>query len=215
MEIYARFNLLTAQGRSQAYAHSEQGAKLVALLEDTEQAKFPVYPWTRQIANQVANLFFCKYYYMRMYSGKQATHVFVGKASNAATAQYMADFVVRSVMREAAKMYGSAIAPDARNFAIGVVSKLHDRIRVIKEAFNKQEPSVAGTALVLASLYEKEAKANEAWLKEMGTTLVSGVSRQKDVTNSSAFMAGRDFGNRVSLSAQVGSTKNNTKRLAR
>ena len=207
-KLLAKYNLTMQQVDSHNDTPQEQRQSL--------QATFPVYPWARQIAGQVADLFFCKYYYIRLGVGKQATHVFIGKESNVATAQYMAEFVVRSVMREAAKMYGSAIAPEARNFAVGVVSKLYDRVREIKAAFNTaEEPTTTGTALVLASLYKTEAEANAAWLAAQGTKLRKGVNRQKEVTDTDAFRAGRDFGGKVSLAPQIGGgTRDNVRRLA-
>lgn len=205
--LLAKYNLTMAQ--VDTHNSTPQEERLA------EKATFPVYPWARQIAGQVSSLFFCKYYFMRLGAGKQATHVFIGKESNAATAQYMAEFVVRSVMREAAKMYGSAIAPEARNFAVGVVSKLYDRIKEIKASFNKQEePSTTGTAMVLASLYKTEEEANANFLSKLGVKLKHGVNRQKDVTDSAAFSAGRDFGGKVSLSPQIASTRDNTRKLA-
>lgn len=205
--LLAKYNLTMAQ--------VDQHNNTPEEAREAQKATFPVYPWARQIANQVAGLFFCKYYYMKLGVGKQATHVFIGKESNAATAQYMAEFVVRSVMREAAKMYGSAIAPEARNFAVGVVSKLWDRIREIKASFNKkQEVETTGTALVLASLYESEAKANASWLEQLGVKLKAGVNRQKGVTDSDAYVAGREFGAKVSLAPQIATTRDNKLRLA-
>lgn len=178
-----------------------------------DEAAFPVYPWARRISIQVAELFFCKYYFMRMPSGKQATHVFIGKESNAATARYMAEYVVRSVMREAAKLYGSAIAPEARNFAEGVASKLYDRVKEIKASFNKQTENVAGTALVLASLYKTELQANLDFLAKTGVLLRTRKINTKGVTDFDAFTAGRDFGGNVSLAPQIGAARTNAKQL--
>lgn len=203
--LLAKYNLTMAQVDAHNSTPQEQRM--------AEKAAFPVYPWARRIAGQVAGLFFCKYYFMRKDTGKQATHVFIGKESNAATAQYMAEYVVRSVMKEAAKMYGSAIAPEARNFAEGVASKLYDRIKEIKDSFNKQEPDAPGTALVLASLYDSEAGANDAWLDALGVKLRTKKTSSKGVTDSAAFYAGRDFGSTVSLAPQISASRSKTARL--
>ncbi len=179
---------------------------------ESQKATFVVYPWARQIAGLVGSLFFCNYYFMRSGSGKQATHVFIGKASNAATAQYMSEFVVKSVCREAARLYGSAISPEARCFAIGVVRKLQERIREIKDSLNKE--SVVGTALALINLDKAEREANSLWLAEQGIKLRTSASHQKGVTDSDAYHAGKDFGSRVSLSPQVGASRSSTKALS-
>lgn len=179
---------------------------------ESQSAKFVVYPWARNIASLIGSLFFCNYYYMRGPNGKQAEHTFIGKASNCATAQYMSEFVVKSVCREAARMYGSAITPEARCFAIGVVRKLQERIREIQDSNNKE--SEPGTALALIDLAKAEKQANELWLKEQGIALKTSANRQKGVTSSDAYHAGKDFGARVSLSPQVGTSRSNTKAIS-
>lgn len=165
---------------------------------EQHRASFVVYPWARNIASNVSDLFFCKYYFQRAGSGKQATHTFLGKVSNATTASIVADFVVRSVLKEASRRYGSAISPEARNFAVGVARRIGERVRELR-----REESVAtpGTALVLASLYDSEKKANDSWLALQGVTLKITTASTKAVTNAAAYHAGKDFGNRVSLSA--------------
>lgn len=179
---------------------------------ESQQASFVVYPWARSIAGQIASLFFCNYYFMRPDTGKQATHVFIGKESNATTAQYMAEFVVKSVLKEAARMYGSATAPEARCFAVGVVNKLVDRVKQLKAAGT--EDHVPGTALMLINLYDSEKLANATWLTEQGVKLKSRVSTQKGITNAAAFHAGKDFGAKVSLAPQVGANTPNRKAIS-
>lgn len=179
---------------------------------ESQQAKFVVYPWARSIASIVGELFFCNYYFMRSGTGKQATHVFIGKASNAATAQYMSEFVVRSVTREAARLYGSAISPEGRSFAVGVVYKLRERVREIKETLNKE--SSTGTEVALVNLAKAEKEANALWLAEQGIKLRTTKSSTKGVTDSDAYHAGRDFGARVNLSPQVGTSGSKTKAIS-
>lgn len=194
------YNLLAKHNLSMNEVEAHNTAKEES--RESQKATFVVYPWARQIAGLVGNLFFCKYYFLRSGTGKQATHVFIGKASNCATAQYLSEFVVKSVCREAARMYGSAISPDARCFAIGVVRKLAERIAEIKASLNKE--SVTGTALALINLDKSESAANDLWLAEQGVRLQKSTSHQKGVTNSDAYWAGKDFGAKVSLAPQVG-----------
>ena len=179
---------------------------------ESQQAKFVVYPWARSIASLVGSLFFCNYYFQRSYNGKQATHTFVGKASNSTTASYLADFVVRSVTREGARLYGSIISPEGRSFAVGVVHKLKERIAEIKATHDKQEGT--STALALVNLDKSEREANALWLKEQGVILATKVSHTKGVGDRDAYAAGRDFGGRVSLSPQVGGGASRTKLIA-
>lgn len=170
-------------------------------LRESAKANFVVYPWARNIANQVSKLFFCNYYFIPSGSGKQATHHFVGKTSNAETAAYLAEFVVRSVLREATSLYRSAIAPEARSFAVGVCSKLRERIAAMQKNVESQEKT--GTALVLLNFRESETRANELWLSQQGVVLKTGVNRSKGVGDINAYNAGRTFGASVSLSPQT------------
>lgn len=182
---------------------------------EEQQAKFVVYPWARSIAKSVAEMFFCRYYFAAPRKGKQATHCFIGRQSNAVTASYMAEFVVRSVLREATKAYGSAISPEARTFAIGVVDRLRTRIRAIQDA-QAQEPTEAGapaapgSALVLTKLRDSERDANELWLEAQGIQLERVKGRQKGITDGNAYNAGKAFGGSVSLAPQVGGKAHST-----
>lgn len=207
------YNLLAKYNLSMSQVDAHSGIKEEG--RESQKAKFVVYPWARQIAGLVGSLFFCNYYFMRHGTGKQADHVFIGKESNVATAQYMAEFVVKSVTREAARLYGSVISPEGRCFAIGVVNQLRARIAEIKETHNQENNKVqTGTALMLVNLQKSEHTANALWLEEQGVKLRTSASRQKGVTDSDAFHAGKDFGARVSLSPQIGATRSNTKAIS-
>jgi hypothetical protein len=124
----------------------------------------------------------------------------------------MSEFVVRSVTREAARLYGSAISPEGRSFAVGVVYKLRERVREIKDSLNKE--STTGTELALVNLAKAEKEANALWLAEQGVKLRTTKSSTKGITDSDAYRAGRDFGARVNLSPQVGTTRSTTKAIA-
>lgn len=209
------YNLLAKHNlsMSQVEAHNNTPAEQ----RESQKATFVVYPWARQIAGLVGSLFFCNYYFMRSPNGKQADHVFIGKVSNVATAQYMSEFVVKSVCREAARLYGSAIAPEARCFAIGVVRKLNERVTEIKASLVKDmqaDGKAKGTELALVNIDKAEKTANALWLAEQGVRLKTGTNRQKGVTDSDAYHAGKDFGARVSLSPQVGTTRSTTKAIS-
>ena len=180
-------------------------------LRESQASKFVVYPWARSIASTIGSLFFCNYYFIRPEAGKQADHVFIGKASNAQTAAYMAEYVVKSVLRESAKLYGTAIAPEARSFAVGVVNRLRERVREMQTAAENDGPK--GTALVLSNLYASEKEANALWLANQGVNLRASANRAKSAVNSDAYYAGKDFGSRVSLAAGIGHSANTLKRI--
>ena len=75
--LLAKYNLSMSQVEAHDNTPQEE--------RESQKAKFVVYPWARQIASLVGSLFFCNYYFMRSATGKQADHVFIGKASNVAT----------------------------------------------------------------------------------------------------------------------------------
>jgi hypothetical protein len=129
----------------------------------------------------------------------------------------MAEFVVKSICREGARLYGSAIAPEARCFALGVLAKLKERIAEIKASLNTEidKDNKVGTALALINLNKAEQEANSRWLAEQGVRLKTKASHTKGVTDSAAYGAGKDFGARVSLSPQVGATRNTNKAISK
>lgn len=186
-----------------------------------------VYPWARGIAHSLASLFFCAYYFQRG-AGKSAKHAFIGKQSNAVTASEMAHYIVTSVFKELRARYGSETSPEARSFAMGVDTAIRVRCRDLRRAAEEAEKAAAapkaaatmesedgttiqlaapttGRALVLASLYTSEAKANEEWLAEHVGPLKTQADRTKDVKISS-YAAGKAHGSKISLSRQVTGT---------
>ena len=193
------YKLLAKHNLSMEDVNSHNTVKVEA--RKSNQSSFVVYPWARDIAKQVGELFFCNYYFVRAETGKQASHAFIGKTGNSTTAAYMANFIVRSVLSQATRMYGSSITPEARSFAVGVGSKLRERIRELKAAVSAEE--TAGTVLVLENLHETEKQANGLWLATQGVTLRTVKSNTKVSVNSAAYHAGKAFGSSVSLSAQI------------
>jgi hypothetical protein len=188
-------------------------------------------PWAIQIAAAIARMCFCHYYYQTLGGNagptQKANHVFIGLHSNVITAQEMARFVVESVNKEAQRYQRSIYGrySDYRAFAQGAAMKIRQRCAEIEESAKKQgvesvvsteadvpteadDPALltasgAGTALVLASLYQTEKEANEAWLKQAGVELVSGRRQTMDLSKAQARNAGISYGAKVSLHKQV------------
>lgn len=194
---------------------------------EEQQVRMSVYPWARGIAHSLAGLFFCEYYYSRA-AGKYAQHYFVGRTSNAITASEMSQYVIESVFKELRKRFGSETNPEARGFATGVEAALRTRCYQMKRAATDHrapqtagsvagnieggEAQAAGGALVLADFYKTEAEANRAWIDEN----VQGLKVTKDRTKAvglSAYAAGKEHGKTINLSAQIGASKNSTRRL--
>lgn len=157
--------------------------------------------WARSLASSVASLFFCNYYYCRTASAGKDEHYFIGKQSNVVTAAYMAEYLIKSVKREATKRYKSPTSPEGRSFCVGTVNTIRRRVEEMKRS---AAPDAApGTAVVLANLYKLERDANEQWLANKGVTLHTAKARTDNSIVGDAYYAGREHGKSVSLNQQV------------
>lgn len=160
-------------------------------------------PWAATVAQAVAKLFFCKYYVAKSHRKNMVHHFFVGKESNSITALEMSKYLVASIKKEAARQMrarGETIAW-RRSFATGAANRIQQRVWDIQQATKGQKTST-GTGLILADVYEMELEANEAWLKERGTELVTSKSRGKEP--GSGYHEGSTYGNGLGLQPQVG-----------
>lgn len=161
--------------------------------------------WMRGLAGSVAKLYFCSYYFMRVASCKD-THVFFGKQSNVVTAQYMAEFLLKSVKREASRRYKSPTSPEGRSFCVGATEVIRRRIfnMMRSDTTNDSGQPIPGTALMLANAYAAEDVANKAAL-----ALVVELKKTKPRASSvvsDAYGSGKDFGRTVGLNTQVGTS---------
>lgn len=170
--------------------------------------------WTHQVRNVIADLFMCRYYFNNgagKINGTQCLHNFIGRESNAMTAAVMSDYVVDSILKEGRKIYKQNTAPGTRAFAIGAMHKLYERVREIKATqAAASEAESSGTALVLASLYQTEKEANDKMLAALNTKQAKARNSKVDA---SAYAAGKEFGAKINLSAQVGNEHNDSKKL--
>jgi hypothetical protein len=167
-------------------------------------------PWILRTAHGVADLFFCKYFFVR--SGRNAKHYFVGRLSNVTTAKEIAAYVINSINRE-----GRARARDQLNpnpwrlsFCKGAAEAVRARCVQLRRDAEKasQAAPVAstGTSLVLASVYAHEVQANSDYLRDvLKINLRSSRSREKGAGD--GYGDGHAFGSKVSLNRQVGTSK--------
>jgi hypothetical protein len=166
--------------------------------------------WARSLAQAVAKLFFCRYFYSGTGTSGKDKHCFVGRQSNVITARYMREFLIKSVKREATGRYKSPTSPQGRSFCVGTVDSIRKRV---EEMIKTDTESTPGTALVLASLHQREADANSKWLEQAGLSLTTSKARADNSLRASAFYDGREYGKTVSLNQQVSSGGGNFKRL--
>lgn len=158
--------------------------------------------WAKQINGVIGKLFFCKVYIDgNKVNASQCKFHFVGRESNAMTAAVMADWIVKSILKEGRKMYGQNTAPGTRNFAVGALHALSRRVdQIIAEQSKASEKAQPGTALVLASLYKTEEEANALMLPEN----LRHRKASTKVNDYGAYASGHEFGNSINLNKQVG-----------
>jgi hypothetical protein len=171
------------------------------------QAESRDIPWCRTTAMAIGQLFFCEYFFVSLRGGK-CRHYFVGLESNVATAIAMTQYAINSITREAnaaSKGQHGSVGSFQRSFAKGAASALYwrcDKIRKEAEQVSHVAAS-SGTSLVLASVYEREQKANQMALADMGISVKPRKQTQRN-TRTDAFNSGHEYGNRIPLNKQIG-----------
>lgn len=173
--------------------------------EDRKIIRSPFYgrPWARQVARNVARLFFCGYIYMPATKATDTVHFFVGKESNAITACEMSAYLVTSIRREGRAKNPTGENVWLRSFCVGAAVRIEERVGEIIEAAAKQnQRSSSGTSLVLASIYQTEQAANIVLLDSTFKKKQKGRSGKSDGLTD-AYNDGREYGNRVGLNRQV------------
>lgn len=166
--------------------------------------------WARSLAQAVAKLFFCKYFYSQTGTSGKDKHCFVGRQSNVITARYMSEFLIKSVKRESTSRYKSPTSPHGRSFCVGTVDSIRKRV---EEMVKQDTESTPGTALVLVTLHQREADANSKWLEQEGLSLTTSKARADNSLRVGAFYDGREYGKTVSLNQQVKNSASDFKRL--
>jgi hypothetical protein len=169
--------------------------------------------WARSINSDIADLFFCRYFYYKTSSSgpnEKHRHAFVGKRSNALAAIDLARYIVESTNREAGRAARAAGQgfPYHRSFCLGVAGRIRQRCAElrIKALEAEKHEATPGQALVLASVYQREAEANALVMASHVFSKPRGPAFKKGVLAEAADR-GRAYGNSVNL------TPSKTKRL--
>lgn len=180
--------------------------------EDRESVtieQFPC-PYRKVIAAAISELYFCKFFHEKVPNKQKFLFHFVGLESNIITTREMTLYLIKSILDESIKMYGrapgqaQALATTFRNAASRRIMERCAELRAEAEAEHQAE-SAPGTALVLANLYETEKTANENYIvsilgiKDLKKTTVKLANKSQR-----AAAAGREFGDKINLSNQVG-----------
>lgn len=155
--------------------------------------------WCRLVANETANLFFCKYVQGDKINATKGCHYFIGKESNVVTASYMTEYLISSILKQCRKLYKHNLAPESRSFAIGAANALILRMRKMRE--QESAPSM-GTGIVLYDVYKSEAEHNAAYMKTIGFNVVTQKVKSSMV-QSGTYDLGKAYGQIISINEQV------------
>lgn len=201
----AKYNL----GIADLNERSEKSAKAADSMEPREEHTTTYYgrPWARNVSSSIAKLFFCYYIYTSHKKATQVKHYFIGRKSNAVTAALIAEFVVRSIMREGNRQKREELQgnPWLRTFCWGAATRVQERVKqLIDGADESQTDDAPGTALVLANHYNTELAANQVMVRQLYPRLRSGRGGKGYAAGSDAHSRGRAYGGSVSLNSQIG-----------
>ena len=162
-------------------------------------------PWARNVANNIAKLFFCYYLYTSHKKATQVRHYFIGRHSNAITAALIAEFVVKSIMREGNRQKRAEHQGNAwlRAFCWGAAQRVSERVDKLIAGEDESQADEPGTALVLASYYDTERVANELMVQQKYPSLRKGRGGKGYDYGGDAHTRGREYGGTVSLNSQL------------
>lgn len=161
-------------------------------------------PWARALSSIIADLFFCRYVFIPASKAKDVRHMFIGRESNAVTAQMMAQYLVDSIHREGRRRQRQAGQNNNwfRVFCLAAVQAVNRKADALKQKPDLAE-ATPGTALVLADLYQTEQQLNDQWLSEQMKVKKAPPTRPKVDYDETAASAGRQYGSSLSLNQQL------------
>lgn len=161
-------------------------------------------PWTRTVRAAIAKLFMCEYYCGQKINGTRQRHYFVGRESNATTAEYMSVFVVGSILKEGRSRYGHNLSPQTRAFGQGAANRLYARVEEMIVAKVQEVQTSDGKGLALIDLRTAENEGNADFVKDW--KIKKAVSRTTSL-DAGAYRAGTAHADTIGLNVQVSTTK--------
>lgn len=196
----AKYNLAIAE--VEASAPDAKDPAIEARVEET--ISFSTALWAQIVAVEIGKLTACLYVQggRRTASGRPVkTHNFIGRAANATTAGYLAQYLVRSIEREGrARAYEeSRSATWVYAFGTGAAQRIGERVR---ELIASREGFTESKALVLADWRNKENEANRAHLRATCPT-ARQVTKNFSV-DADGHARGRTYAEGLSLNQQLG-----------
>lgn len=174
------------------------------------------YPWHRSLANAVAKMYFCRYFYIthrkpggNARSGHDSHH-FVGASHNIEVAKMMFVYLQETVdqlAREGAKSHPQSrsgyITSFTNSCANRLVTRIYDRVEAAKRGEVKNE---AGKSMALVVLYDRTDQQLQAYLDDKHGKMKTNKSRAR-LTHWAGAEDGRAAGNKIGLDTQVAQSK--------
>ena len=167
-------------------------------------------PWRRQVAHAISNMYFTSFFSTKIQGKQKLKFSFIGLQSNCQTAKSMTDYVIKSLTKEVIKLRKelNENAAFETSFFNGAALKIVERCRKLREeAELESKGTSSGTSMVLASLYDQEKEANEKYIQDEIHIKLTKKSARLSNLNTNGFNAGKEFGNNLNLSKQLGTTK--------
>lgn len=168
------------------------------------RATFYGRPWARNVAHSIARLMACNYLTITATKGKETTHIFLGRHTNAVTAAYLAEYLVNSIDREGHRQTRQGSHDNAwfRAFAWGATVHIRDRVTAMLANKDEQTAMSDSKALVLANFYQKEMSANQEYQNKL-YPVTKNTRGGKGISNAEGFARGHEYGGSLSLNQQL------------
>jgi hypothetical protein len=199
--------LLAEHNLTLADVKAEKGDEFVI----DEELVTDSYPWRRQLANAVASLYFCKYYYQNVRRGRTMydVHCLAGAPHNINVAkmmfQYLHTTVDRLARQGARGLPKKQQSPYRVSFRTACTTRLLTRIaeRIALAKAGRIKSETTGTTLpALASLYNTIGAKLDEFLDEAVGKMKTTKSKMATLDARGA-MDGRAAGDKIGLDAQV------------
>lgn len=173
-------------------------------IEDTYTATQLRQSWARYIWHGVAELNFCKYFYLKV-PRMPDKHTLIGTKINVLSSQLLAKYLIDTVDRLAVEAPISG--HDRSAFRLGCAVRLQRRLLELKAERAKGEihQSYAGTTLpALADMYSFHKKENDEFYEARHCNEKIKKGTAITTRNHNAFTKGYVAGGTVSLNQQIG-----------
>ncbi len=193
-------------------------------VEIDQEIKLNAFPWRRNLAHAVAQLYFCQYFYMHHHKiGGNAraghdSHHFVGAPHNIAVAKVMFTYLNETVdrlARDGAKKHSGSRSSYITSFTNACASRLCHRIaqRIAETKKGGVVKAENGSNLpALADLYDQTNRKLTEFIAENVGQLKSKKDRSR-ITNVEGMLDGRAAGDKIGLDQQVGGGASKAKRI--